>query len=84
MYQDFRFLYRDGIRGNSRKAIREREKRIIDAAAFNLVQTRRDARAKLRRIWLAAAHPIKAVSFVISGYINGISGGRVVDLPIFW
>jgi len=27
--------------------------------------------------------PIKAVSFVISGYINGISGGRLVDLLIF-
>lgn len=58
---------------------------IIDAAAFNLVvERRRDARAKLHRIWLVAAHPIKAVSFVISGYIKGISGGRVVDLLIFW
>lgn len=26
----------------------------------------------------------KSRLFVISGYINGISGSRLVDLPIFW
>lgn len=44
---------------------------------------RRDDRAEWCHTWLATARPIKAVSFVISGYINSISGSRLVDLPIF-
>lgn len=46
---------------------------------------RRDERPCEAALYLAAAaaRPIKAVSFVISGYINGISGSRLVDLPIF-
>lgn len=45
---------------------------------------RRDDRAERYRTWFATARPIKAVSFVISGYINSISGSRLVDLLIFW